>query len=163
MKPTDSRGVKLSISVKIAYIEDIDELAIIFNKYRIFYGESDNMNLSRQFLGERFRNKQSTVFLARLPSHEVVGFAQLYPVFSSIAAKSAWILNDLFVEEKSRKIGIASALIYAVLNHGNNTNAAWVTLQTANENIPAQALYKKFGFSQEQQYLTFNHRLAWQQ
>ncbi len=149
----------MSISVRVASIEDVERLSVLFNEYRIFYGEPDNIKLSRQFLGERLQNKQSIAFIAHSVSDEIMGFAQLYPVFSSISAQSAWILNDLFVDKKSRKIGIASALICAVLEHGNNTNAAWITLQTAIDNIPAQALYKKYGFSLEKKYLTFNHRL----
>lgn len=159
MNRSKEKGLELRLSVKIASIEDINDIAVLFNQYRIFYGESDDINLSRQFLAERLRNQQSVIFLAQSQSEGIVGFAQLYPVFSSIAAQSAWILNDLFVAEQSRKLGVASTLICAVLDYGKDTNAAWITLQTAVDNTPAQALYKKHGFSLEQQYLTFNHRL----
>jgi ribosomal protein S18 acetylase RimI-like enzyme len=87
----------------------------------------------------------------------LVGFAQLYPVFSSVSAQSAWILNDLFVDSAWRRRGVAAALLTAVLEHGKNTRAAWMSLQTAPDNQAAQALYKRFGFVPDDTYLSFSH------
>ena len=35
-----------------------------------------------------------------------VGFVQLYPTFTSIGAKRAWVLNDLFVVPEARRRGV---------------------------------------------------------
>lgn len=150
----------LSVSIRLATLADVKKLSVIFNKYRSFYGQADDMDLSYRFLDERFRNKQSIVFIAESTANEIVGFSQLYPVFSSISAKSAWILNDLYVNEDVRRAGVASALISTVLDFARSTNAAWITLQTAIDNFQAQALYKRFGFSEETHFVTFNNNCS---
>jgi len=33
---------------------------------------------------------------------QLMGFAQLYPSFSSVSMKRLWILNDLFVSSEAR-------------------------------------------------------------
>jgi ribosomal protein S18 acetylase RimI-like enzyme len=151
--------MKPNLSARIATMSDINGLAILFNEYRIFYGQPDDIVLARQFLTGRFHLHQSVVFIAQTEGAHLVGFAQLYPTFSSVSAKPAWILNDLYVDKHARGSGIASALLQAVLQHGKDTGAAWVTLQTAVDNKAAQALYKKFGFIQEQKFLTFVNSL----
>lgn len=81
-----------------------------------------------------------------LVAGEVVGFVQLYPIYSSLGMQRAWLLNDLFVTEKSRKQGIAKSLLAAAKNLGLETNARYLMLQTAYNNFNAQALYKGNGW-----------------
>lgn len=71
--------------------------------------------------------------------------------------QKAWIFNDLYVREDVRKLGIGKQLIEHLLKFCKQTNAAWVTLQTAKDNTNAQNLYKKLGFVEEGHYLTFNY------
>ena len=148
-----------NFTIRTANINDLENTAVLFNQYRMFYGKVDDINLAREFLRERIQNKQSVIFIAELATGGLAAFAQLYPCFSSVSAKSAWILNDLYVAQSARKIGAASALISAIIEYGKSTNSSSITLQTAVDNDSAQALYKKFGFIQEQQYLTFNFAL----
>jgi ribosomal protein S18 acetylase RimI-like enzyme len=151
--------VNTKIFVRTATLNDVPALADLFNQYRLFYGQSHDLQLARQFLTDRFQNNESVIFVAVTENNALAGFAQLYPTFSSVSAKPAWILNDLFVDQAHRKYGVASALLERVLEHGKSTKAARVSLQTAHDNTAAQALYKKFGFVQDNYYLTFSNSL----
>lgn len=149
----------LTSPVRIATLDDLDQLSVLFNQYRIFYQQPDDLALARDFLWDRLQNRESVIFVSKTDAH-LAGFAQLYPTFSSVSAKRAWILNDLFVALDARKQGIASALLAQVLQHAHESGAAWVNLETTPDNVAAQALYRKFGFQLEQYYLTFSHALA---
>ena len=70
-----------------------------------------------------------------------LGFAQLYPSFSSTALAGVFILNDLFVHEKVRRKGVACKLLAALEAYAWSEGAARVTLNVAMDNAQAQALY----------------------
>jgi len=145
--------------VRAATVDDLESLSDLFNQYRRFYRQPDDRGLAREFLAERMARNESVVFVAPLAG-ALAGFAQLYPTFSSVSGKRAWILNDLFVSRRHRRQGVASALLSGCLAHARDTAAAWLTLSTAIDNASAQALYRRHGFEPDQQYMTFNHALS---
>jgi len=58
----------------------------------------------------------------------------------------AWLLNDLFVHEDHRGLGIASKLLEKAKELGRLTGSKWLMLQTGFDNTNAQALYQKNGW-----------------
>ena len=90
------------------------------------------------------KKEESIIFLAYLDA-QPVGFVQLYPIFSSVAMKKAYLLNDLFVTEHARKQGVAMRLIEECYAYCKNEDAHYITLETATDNIQAQKLYEKLG------------------
>jgi len=76
---------------------DIDDLTLLFDAYRQFYGQAAAPMAAAAFIAERLAKSESVIFLARSETGEAIGFAQLYPAFSSVAMKRMWYLNDLFV------------------------------------------------------------------
>lgn len=62
--------------------------------------------------------------------------------------KKIWILNDLFASADYRKKGIGQLLI----DHGKETGRKKVVLSTAHDNINAQKLYEKLGFTRSDFY-----------
>jgi GNAT superfamily N-acetyltransferase len=85
-----------------------------------------------------------------------VGFAQLYPSFSSVSLARVFILNDLFVAEAGRRKGVATALLAALEAHAWAFGAARVTLNVARDNPQAQALYRAQGWTQDAQFHMFH-------
>ena len=51
--------------VRRAQSEDLPNLAVLFDEYRQFYGTSSNLDLSHEFLKQRFEDGQ-TVILSTL-------------------------------------------------------------------------------------------------
>ena len=101
---------------------------------------------------ERFEKKESVVFVAE-KQNVLLGFTQLYPIFSSVWLKRSWLLNDLYVHATARSQGIASQLLEAAKNHGKQTEAIWLLLQTQPDNFSAQSLYEKNGWKKLSDYL----------
>ena len=93
--------------IRRAKKKDIDDLSILFDKYRIFYKQQSEVDNARSFLKKRMKRKESVIFVAE-ERDELIGFTQLFPIFSSVSMKRTWLLNDLFVNEKSRGIGAAT-------------------------------------------------------
>jgi len=133
------------IIIRKAALQDLDELTILFEYYRNFYKQSGDLEAAQKFLKERLVHNESVIFLAFKQS-QAIGFTQLYPIFSSVSLKKAWLLNDLFVHPAARRSGAAEALLNAARDHGIATGAKWLLLETARDNFPAQSLYTKNGW-----------------
>lgn len=131
--------------IKKAGIEDVKIIAPLFDAYRVFYQQKTDIEAAASFLSERLSKNESTIFIEFI-NETAVGFTQLYPVFSSVSLKPAWLLNDLYVAEKARKQGVANALLNKAKEFGIEKNAKWLLLETAFDNYNAQALYEQNGW-----------------
>ena len=139
------------LQIKQASIDDINIVAPLFNAYRIFYNQASDMAGAANFLYERIVKNQSTLFIAFI-NGEAVGFTQLYPIFSSISLRPALLLNDLYIAETARKMGIATALLNKAKEFGKQNNAGWLLLETAFDNYNAQSLYEKNGWIKQNDF-----------
>lgn len=148
---------KDSFAVRPAGPQDLAALSVLFNDYRMSYWQASDLPLASSFLAERLQLRDSVIFVASNGAQELAGFTQLYPSFSSVSARRAWILNDLFVAPEWRQRGVAKSLMQQALEHARASGAAWISLQTAHDNLPAQSLYRSFGFVPDEYYLSFSH------
>ena len=133
------------LDIKEVRRDDVSMVAILFDAYRVFYKQSSNLQAAFDFLEQRVDKNESTIFMAILQG-EAVGFIQLYPIFSSVSLKPAWLLNDLYVAENARRQGVAEALLQQAKQFAMETNAAYVLLQTSEDNYKAQSVYEKNGW-----------------
>ena len=146
------------ITVRQAVLSDIEALLPLFDGYRQFYGRESDLRGSREFLLARVNHGESTLFIA----HEAgvaVGFAQLYPSFSSASLARTFILNDLFVSKSCRKKGIGKLLIAAAAEFAKSLGALRLTLATAADNQPAQALYHSTGWKRDEQFIVYHYTI----
>lgn len=134
------------IEIALPKKNDLDALATLFDDYRVFYRKTSDVDGAKRFLSERILKKESVIFVARLES-ELVGFTQLYPLFSSTNMKAVWVLNDLFVAPKHRGKKISKALISKAQEHCKETHGFGISLETEKNNGPGNALYPKMNFS----------------
>jgi ribosomal protein S18 acetylase RimI-like enzyme len=139
---------------------DLHTASKLFDGYRQFYGQPANYPLAEAFLRDRFDNNDSVVFLAvDKQSGNGLGFVQLYPSFSSVAAQRIWILNDLFVAPAARQRGVGRALLDAARDHAVSTGAKRLVLSTATTNREARALYESYGYKQDDVFVAYKFEL----
>ena len=124
---------------------ELEEVAQLFDQYRVFYQATSDLQAARDFLEERLQNKESVIFAAR-KGDRLIGFTQLYPSFSSVSMKPIWVLNDLFVEASSRKLGVAKLLMGTAENFARENGAVRLSLATQVENQIAHSLYESRGY-----------------
>jgi ribosomal protein S18 acetylase RimI-like enzyme len=135
-------------SIRRAGKDDVDQLAPLFDAYRQFYRQPGDLPRARDFLRERLRRNESVILLAT-QGDAVVGFTQLYPMFSSVRTARIWILNDLYVAEPARRSGAARGLLDAAARFAREEGAARLMLETGRDNGPARALYRAAGWSED--------------
>ncbi|QJC54256.1 GNAT family N-acetyltransferase [Paenibacillus albicereus] len=133
------------------------ELSGLFHRYRLFYGYPDSeaeLARAEAFLTERLSRNESVV-AAAMEEGTPVGFMQLYPSFSSLSLRPAWILNDLFVDPAWRGRGVARELLREAERLGAETGAAYIQLSTAHGNAAARRLYESEGYEEERHFAVY--------
>ena len=134
--------------IRRAKKKDIEQLSVLLDKYRIFYKQKSDVDNARAFLKKRMKRKESVIFVAE-ERKNLIGFTQLFPIFSSVSMERTWLLNDLYVNENARGMGAATQLLNAAKDFGAETNSKWLLLQTAADNFTAQRVYEKNGWVKE--------------
>lgn len=135
--------------IRTATFQDLDQLAVLFDEYRVFYGKSSDGVGAKTFLKRRMENNESVLFVSSNEEGSLTGFTQLYPLFSSTRLKKLWLLNDLFVHTDFRGQGISLKLIEQAKEHCRTTGACGLILGTAKTNEIGNNLYPRAGFTQD--------------
>lgn len=138
---------------------DLDALLPLVQAYRVFYRREPDAARERAFIDSHLRNGSSCIYLAEVDG-QAAGFMQLFPTHSTVQLAPSWILEDLFVDPKHRKAGVASALLQCALQHARETGACGMFLETANDNLTAQRVYERAGWTREGRFLKYNAPLA---
>lgn len=155
MTNNETGDVAATISVRQAELSDVDLVAPLFDGYRQFYRQEPDLALARSFIHERLLRHESVIFLAQDRQGRPLGFAQLYPSFTSVGAQHIWILNDLFVVPSARGAGTGRTLLNAARRHATATGARRLELSTAHDN-PARRLYESEGYVQEEGFVHYS-------
>jgi GNAT superfamily N-acetyltransferase len=145
----------MSFQVRQATVHDLDTLVPLFDGYRQFYGKPSDPPGARAFLGARFAHHQSVILLAHDAQGAGLGFTQLYPLFSSVRMVRSYLLNDMFVASQARRRGVAAALLREAEAHARALGAASLSLSTALDNAPAQALYESMGWQRDREFCEY--------
>ena len=126
--------------------KDLEQLTELFDTYRMFYRKTTDLEGAKTFLEERISSKDSKIFVAETTENKLIGFVQLYPLFSSTRMKKSWLLNDLFVYPELRSIGVSIELIEMAKTLVVESNACGMFLETEKSNLIGNNLYPKTGF-----------------
>jgi GNAT superfamily N-acetyltransferase len=125
---------------------DLDSLVILFDCYRVFYKNSSDIKAAKNFIEERINNNDSKIYICELEDEKIVGFVQLYPLFSSTRMKKLYLLNDLFVNPDYRGQGYSVKLIERAKSLVIESSACAMFLETEKSNMIGNNLYPKMGF-----------------
>lgn len=133
------------ITIRQALSADLEQIAALFDLYRVWYDRESDQVAAKDFIKARLGNKDSEIIVAD-ENGTLVGFTQLYPQFSSIRMKRSWLLNDLYVLETHRRLGVSKELISAAKQLAKDTGAAGLLLETDKTNMIGNKLYPEVGF-----------------
>ena len=142
-----------------ATLEDLEGTSHLFNLYRMFYNQESDLERARAYIKERIESKDSVIFIVK-DKGELIGFTQLYPTFSSISMKRAWILNDLYVDAGARKQGVGEMLLNKAKEFAIETGAKCLSLSTAQDNVSAQKLYEKNSYKKDSEFYHYELNLT---
>jgi len=136
--------------------KDLEELGRLFNLYRIFYEEEDDLEKASRYILERFNHGDSEIFVAQEGNDELTGFVQLYPSFCSVSAVPILILYDLYVDSSHRGKGIGRLLMNAARDFAKGNGFKRLELSTAKDNHIGQSLYESLGYELDQEFLRYS-------
>lgn len=142
------------IETRKATTANVDELAILFNEYRVFYKMTPDVEKAKFFLHERLMKNESEIFVS-FRGTTMTGFIQLYPLFSSVRMKRFWVLNDLYVHKKFRGQGFSIALIDRAKTLCRESGACGFMLETAKTNVIGNRLYQNVGLTQYSDHVVY--------
>ena len=121
----------MKFAIERATVRDAEEIGHLFDLYRRFYGQPTDRAAAIAFLRDRLERDESVVFVARNDARGTIGFAQLYPLFCSVALKRQWLLYDLYVLPEARRTGVARGLLERCRELGIQTGSRALSLETA--------------------------------
>ncbi len=139
-----------------ANIKHLDEVARLFNLYRIFYKQPDDLERAHQFIKSRMEMKESIIFVSNNADGTLSGFVQLYPSFCSVSTIPMLILYDLFVDPDTRTKGIGRALMNKARQYAQENGFKRLELSTAKDNFIGQSLYESLGYEVDDEFLHYS-------
>ncbi|HBF00459.1 MAG TPA: GNAT family N-acetyltransferase [Dehalococcoidia bacterium] len=140
------------MKITLANESHLDELARLFNLYRIFYEQKDDLDRAYDFIKARLVNQQSIVFVAEDDPDQLSGFVQLYPSFCSVSTIPILILYDLYVDQNHRGKGIGRLLMNQASKHAKDNGFKRLELSTAITNVIGQSLYESLNYQRDKDF-----------
>lgn len=127
--------------------EDTQQLLPLMNRYIVdFYRRPQPSEESLENLVvSLIENPSSGLQFVAEKEGKLLGFATLYFSMSTLQLKRTAILNDLFVIEEARGQNLGEQLFQTCLDYIRENDFAYMTWETAKDNVVAQALYEKMG------------------
>ena len=96
---------------------------------------------TENMLEDALFDSQASFIVAEAEDGSILGYAGLHVIVDE------GYIDNIAVEEADRRHGVASALLDVYCRFGA-VNLAFLTLEVRKSNLPAIALYEKFGFQQ---------------
>jgi len=144
-----------SVSTRLALPADVNALGALFNAYRQFYEQPDDLTLATSFIGERMARQESVILVAEDVAGVLLGFTQIYPSFCSVLAAPIGVLYDLYVQPGARTQGVGRALLQAAAAYGKAHGMQRLDLTTARTNAKAQSLYTSLHWQRDAIFLAY--------
>ena len=117
----------------------------LFERYRVHYGQAADRNRSEAWLTAATTTGPMRAFLARVDG-EAAGICLIAICPASLSLREFWMVRDLFVDPRWRRIGVARTLLDAVRAAAALRGALRLTVQTEDDNAAALRLYERYGF-----------------
>ena len=146
--------MKENFIIKEATVEDSEKIGEVFDLYRQFYKKDPDKIISIEYIKQRLKNKESTIFFIE-EDNVCIGIVQLYVTFDSLELSKKIILYDLFVRSEYRKKGMGAMLIDASKDFAKDNVISGIELSTSIINGTAQRLYESLGYERDNEFYNY--------
>lgn len=107
----------------------IDQFVIVVDEYRKFCGFNLSPEATKGFFKNLHKENKAATFIAISEEYEIMGFINLYPSYSTLSLRKIWILNDLGVSSRFRRLGVAQALIKKSIEFAKESGSIRIELK----------------------------------
>ncbi len=126
--------------------QQFEALLPMIAAYQAFYeAEEIDGERNRRFFSRFLAPSDEGMMIGAWRDGELVGYACLYWHHSSTQARDTVLMNDLYVAEAARGLGVGRALIEASRDVARERGAPHVEWSTRPDNVTAQRLYDSTG------------------
>ena len=136
---------RVNVSQTVAGDDDFQSFVELFDRYLAHYGQAADVDRSEAWLSDATTTGPMRAFLARVDG-VAAGICLIASCPASLALGEFWMVRDIFVDPRSRRTGVAWALLDAVRAAAQQRGALRLTVQTEDDNAPALRLYERYGF-----------------
>ena len=147
------------VQYREAVLSDLKAVASLFDAYRQFYNCESDIESAEAWLLANFTERRSNVFVAVDAASNLLGFTQLYPALCSVDLVRYFVLYDLYVAQSHRRMGVGRGLMTAAQSWALAAGGARIELETARDNVGAQALYGALGYVRDDVFCKYSLEL----
>lgn len=146
------------LTIRICNSEDKKEWILLnreFMKYEIqdaqFWNNTEATSDEKFSLTfeEALQNPELITLLLIQKEQEVIGFANMMTIFSVWSHGKALILDDLYIKEPFRGIGIGRIVMQYIEQFGKEHGFKRLQFQSEHTNPEAHSFYSKLGYTSE--------------
>jgi GNAT superfamily N-acetyltransferase len=139
----------VSAAVRLAEAGDAALVAGLMADFRDWQGRTQPSDAALHHRVERLIVDPGAEYLLAITGGEAEGVCQLrYRYGLWHTAEDCW-LEDLFVRERARALGLGRALVEAAMERARTRGCRRIELDADSDNETALALYKQAGFTAE--------------
>jgi ribosomal protein S18 acetylase RimI-like enzyme len=138
---------------------EIEQLAELFDLYRIHYGEAADASHAATWLQGNTSSGRLRAFVAE-DKGAFVGFAITMTVPASLRLGHFWQIRDLFVLPNLRRRGVGRMLLDSIRAEAIKAGALRLVLQTEADNTAALRLYAESGYTSVEGFCSLTLPLA---
>lgn len=134
------------MKIKKAEIENIPQIIELMTEFAEFENLTHSLEVTPESLNDAMFGKDAFVEgLIVFDGETPIGYAMFFPYFSSFRGQKSVYLEDIYITEKYRKIGLGEKMLKEISRIGSQKGAVRMDFQVLDWNTPAINFYKKHG------------------
>lgn len=134
----------MNITIRKANEDDFNQIIMLFKEFATFQKMPEKMTNTYELMQDE--QEFFNAFVAVDESAQIIGYASWFFAYYTWIGKSLY-MDDIYVREKYRKIGIGKQLMQAVFELAKKENCKKVRWQVSHWNKKAIEFYKQLGAS----------------
>jgi GNAT superfamily N-acetyltransferase len=136
----------MKINIRIIRKKDSNELIRLITELAKFEKlKPPSKKAQKKLLDAVFSKKSGIKVLVAERGSELIGYAFYFFTFSTFLAKPTLYLEDIYISEKYRKIGIGKRMFSELIKIAKNNKCGRLELMVLDWNENASRFYEKFG------------------
>ena len=137
----------MNINIRCAEVKDIDTLTHLHLKLLSFEGIKERKEESIQWAFKKIINSEDAYIILIESSGSIAGMCTMHTLISSVEGGFLALIEDVYIDEKYRKMGLSLKLMKEVEEFCKSKNYKRIQLLCRTENKRAIKFYEKLGFT----------------
>jgi ribosomal protein S18 acetylase RimI-like enzyme len=137
----------MSINIRCAELKDIDTLTQLHVKLLDFEGIKEKDEKKIKWAFQKIINSKDACIILIEYFGNITGMCSLHTLISSVEGGLVALIEDVYIDEQYRKIGLGMKLMKEVVEFCKKENYKRIQLLCRTDNKNAIRFYEKLGFT----------------